>query len=254
MLLLSLLNNKMLLKSEHFNFYERATVYAYICLYRELCLCVWMECICSALNVFASEQQQQRAPAAPKLLPSSQWCSVVVSIQMGTASDKMAASLSLCQRWRAHLCLSAICASVNCYCRMQIEANCICITFNHRVLNNCSREGSIAASAHKRSGMLKCICCCLFSCWPARIPTPKCIWWIFDACEIKSGPTVPYGMLACDSVACKCATVQKTKPSLLKSQISLCHACRVFLHTDIHNAPLKALSKQRSSDMHTESN
>lgn len=157
-------------KLEHFNFYERASLYAYICPYGELCLCMWMECICSALKVFASEHQQQRAPASPKLLPSSQWCSVVVSIQMGTASDKMAASLSLCQRWRAHFCLSAICASVNCCCRMQIEANCICITFNHRVLNNCSCECSVAASKHEWSDVLKCIFCCLLSCWPARVP------------------------------------------------------------------------------------
>lgn len=175
MLLSNLLNYKMSLKSEHWNSYDRATLCACICLYGELCLCMWMECICPALNVFASKHQQQRAPAAPKLLPSSQWYSVVVSIQMGTASDKMAASLCLCQRWRVHPCLSAICASVNCCCRMQIEANCICITFNHRVLNNCSHEGSVAASAHKWSDVLKCIYWCLLSDWPARIPTPKCI-------------------------------------------------------------------------------
>lgn len=41
--------------------------------------------------------------AAPELLSSSQYCSTVVSIQMGTALDKMAASLSLSAKDGEHL-------------------------------------------------------------------------------------------------------------------------------------------------------
>lgn len=43
--------------------------------------------------------------------------------------------------------------------------------------------------------------------------------------EIRSGPTVPYGMLASDSLRCKCDTVQKIKLSLFKNQIALRHTC-----------------------------
>lgn len=72
--------------------------------------------------------------------------------------------------------------------------------------------------------------------------------------EMQSGPTVPYGMLASDSLGCKCDTVQKIRLSLFKNQIALRHTCTLaedlfffffFLHADIHNAPMKALSKQK---------
>lgn len=69
-------------------------------------------------------------------------------------------------------------------------------------------------------------------------------------------------LLACDSLACKCDTVQKIKLGLcLIRSRSVTHAHSqlgffffFFLHTDIHNAQMKALSKQRGSDMHTDSN
>lgn len=133
-----------------------------------------------------------------------------------------------CQRWRARLCPSAICASVNCR-PMQIASNCICITFNHlvfffffccRFIGNCFREGAAATGASSASSTADDAGTRL---WPffcfAAVQAKAAgggvrevgFFFFFDAGAIQSAPAAPYGVLAW---RCKCDTVGKINPGL----------------------------------------